>query len=51
MKKASLALPKGEARDTIFYRFIERRKSYEFRSYRRADNHSRHSKALRKNGA
>jgi hypothetical protein len=45
------ASPEGEARDAIFYRFIERRKGYEFRSYRRADNHSRHGKALRKDGA
>ncbi len=52
MKNASLALPEGEARDTIYYRLIEERgKSYEFRTDRRANNHSRHSKALRKDGA
>jgi hypothetical protein len=52
MKDASLALPSGKARDAIYYRFIEERgKSYEFRSDRRANNHSRHSKAFRKDGA
>jgi len=51
MKNASLALPEGEARDALYYRFIERRRSYEFRTDRRANNHSRHGKAFRKDGA